>query len=211
MAPRSVPRSNPGSAPESVLGDRPPLSLVADEQALVAAIRTGDLSAFEALFRQHYRALYEVALGYVRDRADAEDVAHDVLIAIWKGRATLDIRSSLRAYLFTAVQRRARKRAARPDFEAGLLARWHRDPVAGPVRDIENAAERLERSEVYDRISQAVAALPRRQREVFALRAGAELRYAEIADALGTTVKNVEVQLRRAVRALRVALPDLKR
>lgn len=211
MAPRSASRSDPGSASEPVPDERPALALVADEQALVAAIRRGEIAAFEALFRRYYRPLYEAALGYAQNSADAEDVAHDVLIAVWKGRATLDIRSSLHAYLFIAVQRRARKRAARPDFEAGLLARWHRDPVAGPAREVETADERLERSEMYDRIADAVAALPRRQREIFSLRAGAELRYAEIAEALGTTVKNVEVQLRRAVHALRAALPDLKR
>ena len=181
-----------------------------DWQALVGRIRGGEEQAFEVLFRTFYQELYEFALGYVDTRADAEDAAHDVLMAIWRGRATFEVHTDLRAYLFAAVRRRARQRAARPDIEAERLDRWQQDPTVRLFGPVEGAQEALERAELQATIAQAVAKLPRRQREVFSLRAGNELHYVEIAQVLGTTVKNVEVQLRRAVHALRTALADLK-
>ena len=185
------------------------LALASAERDLLERLRAGDERAFEAVFRTYYRPLYEIALGYVGTHVDAEEVAHDVLMVLWNRRSAIEVRTSLRAYLYTVTRRRALACAGRPRVEAARLDVMQRLPEFAPDRAAASADACLDRTEVRHLIARAVARLPRGQREVFALRTDGELSYAEIAEVLGTTVKNVEVQLRRAVHALRRALPDL--
>ncbi len=181
---------------------------VEDERRLVERVRNGDEGAFEALFRAYYVPLTTFAMRYVGARADAEETAQDVFSAMWVRRATVEVRESVRAYLYGAVRRRALTRAALPDHEQARLERLSRIPAYAPDRVAESPEAVIERAELRANVARAVAALPRRQREVFALRADSGLRYAEIAEILGTSVKNVEVALRRAVHTLRQVLPE---
>ncbi len=181
------------------------------ERAVVARVRAGDPGAFEGIFREYYRALCEFACGYVRSPERAEEVVQDVLGAVWAGRAEWKVRDSVRAYLFGAVRNRALNVVAR-ERTARVFEEREQAGAGGDVADSRGDAQAgLERAETFDALERAIAALPEGRRAVLTLRVWQQMSYAEIAAALGTTVKNVEVQLRRAVVALRVALPNYLR
>ncbi|HYN93224.1 MAG TPA: sigma-70 family RNA polymerase sigma factor, partial [Pilimelia sp.] len=78
------------------------------------------------------------------------------------------------------------------------------EPAAEPLD--ERAAARLDAARGAAEVARAVAALPRRQRDVLLLYAVAELEYAQIAEALGVPLGTVQSALHRARTKVRAAL-----
>ena len=69
-------------------------------------IAKGDHSAYESLFREHYRPLCAFAFQYVKSSDDAEEIVQDLFVRLWQDRQKVNITSSLKAYLFTSVRNR---------------------------------------------------------------------------------------------------------
>ena len=185
---------------------------VAGERELIermCAADEGDArAAFEAVFRTFYAPLCEFALTYVATHDDAEEIVSDLLCRLWEQRLHLAIRESLRAYLYVSVRNRALKaaRRSRPvqaerdivESESALAAET---PVA-------TGLDGVERRELQAAIASAIATLPVRCRQAYTLRHLHDLSYGEIAQAMGTSVKTVEVQLWRALKSLRRQLAE---
>src|SRR4051812_24546052 len=170
---------------------------------LARRIRDGDPAALETLFHEHYAALCRFANRYLHDRAAAEDLVQDVFTSIWAGRLRLDVRGSLRSYLFAAVRNRALNVRKHQLVERD----WEEDEAIPDVRALHRAPPRpddlLDDDERRTRLRAALEALPERCRLVMQLRWEEQLTHAEIAEVLGITVKGVERQLARGLRALR--------
>jgi RNA polymerase sigma-70 factor (ECF subfamily) len=136
-------------------------------------------------------------------QASAEEVVQEVFLELWRRRATLDADVTVHAYLLRAT----RNRALNVVRHARVVDRTAPQLVAvapqAPRADA-HAAER----ELRDAVEAAVAALPPRCREVFTLSRAGGLRYTEIAERLGVTVKAVEAQMGRALRTLRERLAE---
>jgi RNA polymerase sigma-70 factor (ECF subfamily) len=190
------------SAPVPVLV-RHPSRLAPSATDLARRIRDGDASALEALFREHYGPLCRFANRYLHDRAAAEDLVQDVFTSIWAGRLRLEVRGSLRSYLFAAVRNRALNLRKHQLVEHD----WERDEALPEVRALHRAPPRpddaLDDVERRDHLRAALEALPERCRLVMQLRWEEQMSHAEIAEVLGITVKGVERQLARGLRALR--------
>lgn len=171
----------------------------------LSRIRAGDVAAFEAVVRAHAPGLVAFAYRYVRSRELAADLAQDVFAQIWERRESLDVRGSIRAYLYGAVRNRALN-AIRRD---SLLSRWRdtestRDPANG--RAAPSADRPLEEAELLTALHAALASLPPRTREVARLRWQEEMSYAEIATVMEITVSTVSNQLLRAAKRMRALL-----
>jgi RNA polymerase sigma-70 factor, ECF subfamily len=156
---------------------------------------------FEALFREHYGALCSFALRYVRDRAAAEDLVQGLFADIWS-RGAWRARTS-RPYLYAAVRNRSLNLRERTAVEED----WARDEAADEVRSLHPHPERpdhaLEAAEQSRHLRDAVESLPERCRMVMYLRWRDRLTHAEIAEVMGISIKGVENQLSRGLRALR--------
>lgn len=172
-----------------------------DDRELLARLRAGETSAFDAIFRGNYALLVRVAEAMLRDRASAEEIAQDVMLELWRRRETLDVTESVRGYLLqatrnrslNALRHRAIERRSEPHLGDGIA------PL--PTTD---AAVRMREIEVA--IHAAIGELPERCRQVFELSRIEGLKYAEIAARLGISVKTVEVQMGKALRILRERL-----
>ncbi len=170
---------------------------------VVARIRDGDARAFETVFRTYYAPLAAFAYRYLRDAAAAEDVVQDVFGKLWENRRSLVVTTSLRAYLYAAVRNRTldiRKHDT-------VVEDWERDESSADVRELHPAPrqpdEILDRQLIGDRLAAAFEALPERQAQVMRLRWKNDLSYAEIAEAVGISVKGVEKHLSRGLAALK--------
>jgi len=178
-----------------------------DDSALVAQLRAGSESAFEALFRAHYVTLVAFAATYVRAEDLAEEIVGDVFAWLWDHRATWTPERSVRAFLFGAVRNRAlnvqrdaatRDRAVHRVAEAANVWTGSLAPLPDNV---------VQQREVYDAIWAAVAALPERQRTLLSLRWEDGMSWGEVAAVFGITANAAEVMHRKALRALRELFP----
>jgi RNA polymerase sigma-70 factor (ECF subfamily) len=167
---------------------------------LLAALKAGDTQVFEQIFREHYARLVSIGDRLLRDPARSEDLAQDVLLELWRGRARLDETVPLSPYLFRAMRNRAlneiRHQRVVRDTEPRLGPQAHSPPADLSYEEQEQDAA----------VRSAVAGLPARCREVFELSRIDQLSYAEIAEVMGITNKTVEAHMGKALRALRVAL-----
>jgi RNA polymerase sigma-70 factor (ECF subfamily) len=167
---------------------------------LLERLRAGDQNAFDSLFRTHYAQLVRVAESMLHERGSAEETVQDVMLELWRRRESLNVETSIRAYLFRATRNRALNRIRHERVlhasEPELARQGFAQPAdAGAIQN-----------EIDGALRRALEDLPARCREVFELSRVHGLKYAEIADALGISVKTVEAQMGKALRMLRERL-----
>ena len=201
---------NKASAP---LGDQ--------ESDLVPRIRRGDEAAFELLYLAHHDELWRFAYTHVRSRDVAEELVQDVFLAVWGTRATWEVNTRVRAWLFASVRHLAlnylrhervvtrttgaNARAARGGaFDGGSPASVGQTSgsamvdamtMGTPPMDQQLA---LEAEEIDKAVVHAIAELPERRRIAMMLRWKHDMSSLEIARVLRTTPEAVRTLLSRA-------------
>lgn len=179
------------------------LAKAQSDTVLVQRIRTGDEQALEIVFRAHFAGMAAFVHRYVQAPDVAEELVQDIFLKLWSRREQLSEIESLKTYLYRAVRNQALNWLRRRKLER----RWeeeHSDeaePMAGTATD-DDASEQ----EVALAVRRAVDRLPPRCREIFMMSRDGGLTYNEIAQALGISVKTVETQMGRALKALRASL-----
>jgi RNA polymerase sigma-70 factor (ECF subfamily) len=181
--------------------------VAARDRLWVERIRTGDAPAFEAMFRAYKNDLGAFLQGFLRSREAAEEVIQDLFLRIWEQRHEWEVAVPLNIYLFRAARNRAISYLRHERVETRFRERAC-GAADGGVRPPSPswADERARVSELEDAIERAVNELPERCREVFRLNRYHHLSYVEVAEVMGISVKTVEVQMGRALTALRERL-----
>jgi len=171
------------------------------DSELLERLRAGDSDAFDTIFRTWYPALVRQAERMLRDRAVAEEIAQDVMLELWRRRDRLEAEGSPQAYLFQSTRNRALNHIRHLRVEQ--LAAPH---LASDSTSSMSAGHGVVQDEIEVALRSAIADLPPRCRQVFELSRGRGLKYAEIAETLGISVKAVEAQMGRALKSLRERL-----
>jgi RNA polymerase sigma-70 factor, ECF subfamily len=186
------------------------------EPEMIAAILAGDIQLYHELIRPYERSVYVMALSYMKNEADAEDVAQESIVKALRKLSSFRAESKFSTWLISITINEARTRLRRqvlvrmesldqlPDGDKGLSPALFRD-----WREI--PSEAIERDEIRKLILQAVDQLPDIYREVFLLRDVEELSINEAAEALKISIPSVKVRLHRARLMLQKQLaPQLR-
>jgi RNA polymerase sigma-70 factor (ECF subfamily) len=171
------------------------------DRELLARLRRGDESAFDAIFRESYARLVRTAEMMLRERAIAEELVQDVMLELWRKRETLDPHGSVIAYLHQATRNRALNHLRHLQVQRRSAPHL----LGQPLREASGPSS-VVAEEIGVALRGALDELTPRCREVFELSRVRGLTYSEIADALGVTVKAVEAQMGKALRTLRERL-----
>ena len=179
-------------------------SVYTTDPEIVSAIRQGDEAAFERTFRKYYDRLCNYANSLLKEEDEAEEVVQTVFLTIWEKRADLEITLSLKSYLYRAVHNHCLNR-----FKHASVREAHRDYTQNFLpQSYESVTEIIHASELEERIEAAVSTLPEQCQIAFRMSRFEELKYQEIADQLGISIKTVENQIGKALKILRSALAD---
>lgn len=153
---------------------------------------------FEQLFREFFTPLMAFARKILGDEEDAREVVHQVFINLWEKRAKLDLSTSLKSYLFTAVHHRSLN-----------VIRDRKKFSSAEVPDMSgewDVSAQIESMELEKKILDTIDNLPDKCREIFTLNRFEGLKYGEIAQQLDISVKTVENQMSKALKILREQL-----
>lgn len=175
------------------------------ETRLIAQLAKRDEAAFEQVFKSHFKNLHAYACSILKDEIAAEEMVQNVFCKIWERADTLSIGGSLAAYLYRAVNNESLNHLKHQKVKAAHAL--HVAYVGGEQR--ETPSKLLQAKELESRLHRALNDLPEQCRTIFQLSRFEELRYREIADRMGLSVKTVENQMGKALRILREKLADL--
>lgn len=172
--------------------------------ALMTRIGGGDREALTEMVRRHQERVWAIAYRCCRNRADADDIAQETFLRLWRAAAKYKPTAAFTTWLYRIVvnlcldaRRRARHRTAEEFLRQGLGLVSPPDPSS------------LERDETARRVQAAVDALPDRQRTALVLQRYESLSCRQIAEVTGWSESAVESLLVRAYATLRGALADL--
>ncbi len=179
-----------------------------DNHELVLALRRRDPDAFAALFEAYSDRIFHLALGILKNEAEAEGVVQDTFLTLFEKLNQFEGRAKLSTWLYRvaynlSIDRLRKKRPVEPltdentypndaTFMPAIFTDWRRTPEA-----------RFATAEARAELDKAIAALPQRLQTTFILRELEGLSTAETASVLGINPGTVKVQLHRARLLLR--------
>lgn len=172
------------------------------DSACLRAIAAGDRSAFASIVERWQARLINFFYRSVGNRADAEDLAQETFLELYRAAGRYQARGTFNAYIFTVARRRLidsyRKSSRRPlDFI---------DPTDFVMQ--QQAEESNHTREIEEAFHRALATLPDNQRDAILMLQQQGLSYDEIAEALGASLSAVKTWIHRARTHLRNELKD---
>jgi RNA polymerase sigma-70 factor (ECF subfamily) len=169
----------------------------ATPDSLIERCLSGDQAAWDAIVRQHWRKVFNVAYKFVGKHDEAEDLTQDIFLKIFKALGTFDRRANFQTWIISISRnlcidhyrsvRKERETIAR-EVDAGELT---------PVSSEASPQLRLERSDLRELLRQALDRLPVALRTAVVLRDLQELSYQEIAARLGLPEGTVKSRINR--------------
>lgn len=159
-----------------------------------------NLQSYEKLFRELFKPLCAFALKYVNDLDECRNLVQEVFISLWEKYDGLPAGTNHRSYLFTAVRNRCLNHL-RDKKKLTIL-----ENVA-EANHAETSTE-LEAKELEREIELGINSLPEKCRQIFELNRMEGLKYGEIAEKLGISIKTVEAQMSKALSVLRTHLGE---
>ena len=174
---------------------------------LVSRAAGGDPAAFQALVERHRSMVYRVAYQFAGNHYDAEDIAQEVFIKVYRSLDRFRQDAQLSSWLYRIVMnacidhRRRHMPAAAAPFGEEAELRLLNTPEERPGPE-----DRAYAGELGQVLETEISRLPQGQRIVFIMRHHQGLKLTEIAEALGLAEGTVKRQLHAAVHRLRAAL-----
>lgn len=204
-----IPRMNakPKPQPAPANSVSPPIAIVDDESALVAAARAGDVSAFETLVNRYERKIFRLTQHITQNTEDAEDASQEAFLKAYEHLGEFQGNSRFYTWLVRiAVNQALMKLRKRRNRDVSLDEEIETEENFMP-RDVEDwgpsPEERYSQDEMARILSQVIGELDPSFRTVFQLRDIDELSTEETADALGISIPAVKSRLLRARLKLR--------
>ena len=204
--------AGPAATPFNLKMEADPTPLPADGGAidftLMERIGAGDHEAFRQLVVRHQNAVIGTVAKMLGNPSEAEDIAQQVFLRIWRhakryrpdAKFTTYLYTITRNLVFNETRRKSRKKEVSSDERE---ENSNRLIEANPDRQPD--AELLQ-AELQRAVDEAIAQLPETQRMAVVLRRYEQLSYEEIAAVLGLSVSAIKSLLFRARTSLREAL-----
>lgn len=177
------------------------------DEKLSILLFEGDTCAFEEIFNRYWLKLYAAAFKRVKSREVAEEIIQDLFTLLWTKRETIQIHTSLAAYLFTSVRYMVFNH-----IQKNIVRENYKDSFQTANIFCDNSTEEtVFLNELIRNIEKEVKYLPPQCRSVFELSRKENKTNREIAEVLGISEKTVEGHLTKAIKQLKGGLTDIRR
>jgi RNA polymerase sigma-70 factor, ECF subfamily len=198
---------------EGVWYTLPPMPVPSDpDAALMLRVQRGDHEAYAGLVEKYKQPVMNFIQRSLRDETEAEDLAQNVFLQVYKSRGRYRQTAKFSTWLFTIARNlclnELRRRARHP---AESIDESHADHEEQPQRQYEDRAqaappEMLLQGELAGKVEEALAALPENQRSAILLCRQEDLSYEEIAKILGCSLSATKSLIHRGRETLKEKL-----
>ncbi len=166
------------------------------------SLKRGEQIGLKNIFNHYYKYLWVTASNYVVDQNVAKDITQDVFYELWKKRESINVQTSLKAYLRRAVVNRSLNKI-KSDKKYSFGDEGMDEGQADTSSDLQG---KIEASELQQVINSAIESLPEKCRMVFSLSRFESLSHQEISEQLGISKKTIENQMTKALKIIRQAV-----
>lgn len=170
------------------------------DENLVQLLRDDDKEAFSEIYQRYAGDLADFCASRLHQIEDAHDILQDLFVKLWENRHQLNIKGSVKNYLFSALRYRLidkiRQNATRENYAEmirPLLALVHAD----------NPYEQLKAKDIQKYMELQLQKLPKKTQQIYKLSREEQLSVKEIADHLKLSEQTVKNQLTIALKHLR--------
>ncbi len=175
-----------------------------DDRELIEEFEKGNTEqAAVELVRRYKNFVYFVALRYVKNYDDAEDITQEVFIEALDKMKYFRKESSLKTWLYRIAVNKS-KNMLRKQKLVNLIPFYRDDDDEERQLDFPDPSQsnQLERKELEEKLIEAISSLPEKQREVFSLRYFEKMSFNEISNLLGTSVGGLKANYFHAIRKI---------
>jgi len=170
------------------------------DEELIKEFQNGSEEAFNELVKRHLQDTYGFFIKFTSDPIEAEDLAQDVFIKMYKALKKFKFQSKFKTYLYRANINMSNTYFKRNKWR-NLL---HLDQAPEPIYMDTSNEDEWKRNELWN----AVSKLPSRQRMVVTMRISDEMPYKDIAKFMGISENSAKVNYHHAVKALKDQLEN---
>ncbi|MDD7886927.1 RNA polymerase sigma factor [Flavivirga sp. 57AJ16] len=161
-------------------------------------IKKGDRTALQQLFDQYYHPLCIYLLQYTKKMDEAEDIVQNIFLNLWERRTTLNIKRSLKSYLYSYAYNEFIEATRKDKRDTLLIDRLTYEALQPKIEQSYQQKETI-----MDKLSSSIDSLPPRCKEILLLSKMEGYDYKSIADKLEISVKTVEAQMQIAFKRIR--------
>jgi len=165
------------------------------DKELIKEFQGGSQNAFNLLVKRHLPDTYGFFIKFTADISEAEDLAQDVFIRMYKALKKFRFESEFKTYLYRANVNMSNSYLRRNKWRNIL----HLDQVQEPAYTDTSQEDEWRRKELWDGISK----LPSKQRKVVSMRIAQEMPYKEIALVLGINENSAKVSYHHGIKSLK--------
>lgn len=169
------------------------------ESELIHHLQKGDKAAFVYIYEQYWSILFNQAYKRLPQQEIVKELIQDLFMELWQKRNSLNIHTSLSAYLHNALKHKVFNH-----YKSEIIREKHAVSVKNTSSRLYNE---VEESIFFDELSMAlkkeIAGLPLQPKQVYLLKHEQGLNYAEIAKALNISVSTVEKHMIKALKIIR--------
>ncbi len=181
------------------------------EKEIIKQLKEGDKKAYQYLFDEHYKVLCQIAVGFLKSNFLAESIVGDIIYNLWEKRNTINIQTSLRAYLIRSVRNRCINYLQQAHIiKEKTLSQLPTDEISNSSTYISDQIpiNALLEKELEQEIMESINKLPAECKTVFQLSRFENLKYQEIAKQLDISVNTVKYHIKSALNRLGKDLKD---
>lgn len=180
----------------------------AEDIRLMGLVSAGNERAFEELVERHQRLVIGTVGRMLGTNSDAEDIAQQVFVRIWKNAKRYEPRAKFTTWMLKITRNLVFNELRRRSRHPAVPLQTETDEEERPIKDehVVTPDATLLNDELQKAVDAAIANLPETQRMAVILRRYEELSYEEIAETLDQSVSAVKSLLFRARTELRSAL-----
>ena len=170
------------------------------DEKIIAFLKDDDDTGLTLIFKKYWSSLFMVAYNVFQDKEACEDIVQEVFLKIWEKRKDLEIKTSLKAYLYACVKyevyRQLKKDQSKQSIDKELI-----NTLEGY-----SAIDNIEYKQLVENVSFAVNSLPPKCREIYQLSRNESLSHKDIASRMNISTKTVENHITKALRHLKLNL-----